>query len=250
MKTFKTTIFFIFSTLFLCSNLFGIIVLLNGPTCSGKSSIAREFSKLVDLSQWECVALDDIEDESTSDVGLVAALCNKVAQALRRNKNVICDTVFDNQTALDLFYSQFRQERILKVFVYCPLLTSLRYLQLRNERAGLLGKEEDRREILSLIHAFLSFYKASESYCCLGLFSMSDVEIVFQSNQAMELPRDIHGRLKSFLCNFCYDQQGDCHKLVYLTLTFGSYDIIVNSGRYSSQDCAQQILAEMKIRFQ
>jgi len=68
MKAFKSMVLFLFYFIFLFNNLFGVIVLLNGPTCSGKSSIAKELCQILGKERWEYIALDNLEVDVADDL--------------------------------------------------------------------------------------------------------------------------------------------------------------------------------------
>ena len=77
------------------------VILLNGPSSAGKSSIAKELKTILDTQgATEVIALDDYLDMASSEsiweddvFTVMPGMCSDIAAALNNRRNVIIDHV-------------------------------------------------------------------------------------------------------------------------------------------------------------
>ncbi|MBQ5340891.1 MAG: AAA family ATPase [Oscillospiraceae bacterium] len=118
------------------------IILLNGPSSSGKSTLAGEIRKMIKEQRgldYAVISIDDhmriSEDETIyeDDVWEISGeMCDAVREALRTSDGAIVDHVITSERIYEQFLQLQETAPVLKVRVTCPLSILL----VREERRG------------------------------------------------------------------------------------------------------------------
>lgn len=178
------------------------IIILDGPTCSGKSSLAQCFMDIVkekQLGNWVYLAVDDIEeedddgdDEDYDEKFLHTSMIKKIKNCvIKKNQSVLCDTVIDDIKWYNLFSQKLRGYNILYVFVHCPLQILVQRLTQRNVHAHASGELRNLRKVSDVMHAYGKMYSKVDQDFGLGTFSAQDFkDIVDSVSQAHISPQD------------------------------------------------------------
>lgn len=102
------------------------IILLNGPSSSGKSTLSRAIKTR--LSGFEVVSIDDFmklaKDETIyeDDVFEISAdMCNRALELLRSGNGIIIDHVITSERIFTQLCDMLGGYEILKVKVACPV---------------------------------------------------------------------------------------------------------------------------------
>ncbi|MFC1894527.1 AAA family ATPase [Candidatus Dependentiae bacterium] len=234
---------------------YGAIILLNGPTCAGKSSIAKELLELLSKSKkWECVALDQIISKSKlhrkdSDDGkprekLHKNTLNFIKNNVKKENNIILDTVLDRKEDFDFLRKELLaiDKQLVCVFVYCPFEDSVKHLEIRNK----LKNQKEQRSFFQLLHAFGKFYKKSNDLKKYLLILKKDS---FEENCKKYIKRRSLDRLMWSLTKQypIFDNEKD----VPLELVFGEkdYNLILDSSKNKPEKYAEIIIEEYIKRF-
>ena len=126
------------------------IILLNGSSSSGKSTLAKALQTLImdnRNERYEIVSIDDFLKMTTEDViyeddvfEISDALCESVLQALEENQGVIIDHVITSQRIFNQLTEKLRHHHLRLVHVTCPLEVLQKREQERKDRC--LGSAE------------------------------------------------------------------------------------------------------------
>ena len=126
------------------------IILLNGSSSSGKSTLAKELQALIEEKRsetYEIVSIDDFLKMTTEEViyeddvfEISGSLCKKVMQVFDENKGVIIDHVITSERIFDQLKEAVSPNRLWMVKVTCPLEIIRKREQERGDRC--LGSAE------------------------------------------------------------------------------------------------------------
>ena len=149
----------------------GIIILLNGTSSAGKTTIAQAFSTIHDT--FEVASIDTYT--RSHQYGSWKTKCNRFYKEVREKAltgcNVIVDTVLyhNNYQAYDALlkydadhYSDDKQAQpiqLIKILVYCPLDALVAHVQQRNNS----GNSLEKRTVHKACIAFLTLYTIKNS---------------------------------------------------------------------------------------
>ena len=154
------------------------VIIFNGVSCSGKTSIAKACMEMVEPGLFSLVSADGIKMRVSEDLDeeryrgrLHNATIEKIKSELVRGRRVICDTVLDDRRWVDLFKQELSEFGILFVFVHCPLNILAQRLKERNQQARAEGRSQDQRIINQVLVTFGRMYERVDSDCELGSFS-------------------------------------------------------------------------------
>ena len=122
------------------------IILLNGPSSSGKSTLAKALRKKLKEEKnrtYEIISIDDhmriSEDETIyeDDVWEInGEMCDAARQALEKTDGVIVDHVITSERIYDQFMELTDTAPVVRVRVTCPIDVLLKREQRRGNRAA------------------------------------------------------------------------------------------------------------------
>jgi deoxyadenosine/deoxycytidine kinase len=182
----------------------GMVVIINGTSSSGKSSVARELIRRMDgpYKCWDLMALDDYD---TSDIDAFGEscyeeeeekypnyslgeensfFCRNIIDSALSGKNVICDTVLyarenerDREDYLGCFVERLRKNGIkyVSVLVYCPLNKLEERVTKRNRLAQVLHTPGETRSPYQFAYQFASLYHCESDVCFSPVVFSSDL---------------------------------------------------------------------------
>ncbi len=126
------------------------IILLNGSSSSGKSTLAKALQVLIEdkrKERYDIVSIDDFLKMTTEDViyeedvfEISGALCDKVLQALKENQGVIIDHVITSERIFNQLKELLKPYHLWLIHVTCPLEILQKREQERKDRC--LGSAE------------------------------------------------------------------------------------------------------------
>lgn len=133
-----------------------MIILLNGPSSSGKSTLAKELKKSIyDVFgyDYEIVSIDDFLNMSPDrtiyeeDVYEISKqLCDKAVAIYNKGMGVIIDHVITSQRIYNNMMESFNQFKVMKICVTCPVEELRRREKERGDRCA--GSAEASMEYL------------------------------------------------------------------------------------------------------
>lgn len=132
------------------------IILLNGPSSSGKSTLASNLQALIkdkNSEEYAIISIDDFLKMSTKEViyeedvfDISSKICDKSIELLRLNQGIIIDHVITSERIYKHLIESLKLYDIYLVHVTCPLLELKRREEERRNRC--LGSAEASYEYL------------------------------------------------------------------------------------------------------
>lgn len=126
------------------------VILLNGPSSSGKSTLAKALQARIEESKkekYEIVSIDDFLKFATDEAiyeddvfAISGDMCEKVLQILQDTPGVIIDHVITSERIFRQLITKLERYGILLVRVTCPLAVLQKREQERKNRC--LGSAE------------------------------------------------------------------------------------------------------------
>ena len=120
------------------------IILLNGPSSSGKSSLSKALKKLIAderSERYEIVSIDDHMKVSTSETiyeddvfEISGEMCEKVLEHYDSGAGVIIDHVITSERIYDELLRMIGEDRLFTVHIKCPLEVILEREKARGDR--------------------------------------------------------------------------------------------------------------------
>ncbi len=120
------------------------IILLNGSSSAGKSTLAKALQALIAdkrNERYEIVSIDDFLKMATDDViyeedvyEISGPLCERVMQVFNANQGVIIDHVITSERIFEQLKERLRPNRLWMVHVTCPLEIIKKREQERKDR--------------------------------------------------------------------------------------------------------------------
>ncbi len=120
------------------------IILLNGPSSSGKSSLSKALQELIaDMRSeaYEIVSIDDFMKVSTSETiyeddvyEISGEMCEKVRELYSAGNGVIIDHVITSERIYDQLMDLMAPDKVDTVHIVCPLDVLLRREKERGDR--------------------------------------------------------------------------------------------------------------------
>ena len=157
------------------------VILLNGPSSSGKSTLAKALRKLIDEKrnqQYEIVSIDDFLKMTTEETiyeddvfGISRALCEKVLERLETAPGVIIDHVITSQRIFEQLKHLLENYLLKTVRVTCPLEILLEREKARKNRC--LGSAEASYEYLYPKDGYdltVDTHRMSTAQCALEIY--------------------------------------------------------------------------------
>jgi hypothetical protein len=238
----------------------GAIVLLNGTSAVGKTSIVRELQKIYGDSYIALLGDEFLDTysvtypkpESMSDdayqVQILSALCTRAKQLSLEGKNVFIELVqFDEN--YDHYCSILECEKVVKILVYCPLDIVVDRLAERN-------KTTDRTvELLTPLQLFTAIYKLQEfdSELIVDRIQTTRMKYALQAAaQEINMLMQEAGVQASFEQDPFYKDfikrfRLDDNKEVTL-VPIRHWNLVVNSGTHTPEENAQWIAEYLNAR--
>ena len=201
-----------------CCQMKPLVILLNGVSSSGKSSIARELSSMLDDSI--VLHLDEYQNEKES-------LYEAVRDKQKQYKYVIVDTLLLSMQAEQIHF--IADLDVCFVLVYCPLGKIFNHIYKRNQS--------------DIISQHRSFAITATQF--LGMYTLDVRPMCFDWMNWQDLIK---------LCNDHIDEKHEREVLISLFrqnlfsarsikfMPMFDYDIVVNTGLYDSKRCAEGII--------
>jgi len=123
------------------------VILLNGPSSSGKSTLAKALQQLIEEKRderYEIISIDDFLKMTTEDViyeedvfDISLKLCDKVLEVLNSHKGVIIDHVITSERIFNQLKENLSSYHIHMIHVSCPLnILKKREVERNNRRLG------------------------------------------------------------------------------------------------------------------
>jgi len=234
----------------------GKIIILDGVSRSGKTSIANRLVKLLGPS-WQKIERDDFMASIFIDKmnGVITQeqlkvrirektkqMYKIVKNVLHSGKNVVFDTVLsgvEGDTSVKQAFESLKLFEVYLVLVYCPLHIVVERLKHTNMQAVLTDNTREMRPVFATLQ-FVHMYRPKEcdNEIALGTLSAKDIEISYdESKQELQ---EIIARLKKvqkiFFAKFGFDKQS-CIKIVPQLV----YDFIIDTSRYDQEVCAEKV---------
>lgn len=258
----------------------GKIILLNGTSSSGKSTLLNELKKL-----YPSAKIFKVDDFFPSDLikkanelgwnqelgsdpwtFLHVYLANKTGrpffdtelrkelftnipifyhyaqQAAMQGHDVFIDTVLERESEYEQFASFFKNNKVIKILVYCPLDILLQRVQMRN-KAGI--PEETRTAFLSF-EQFPAIYKIQDDPNEPSVDQIQSSIIKVSLYMAIQELIDNHisvayfPKLEEFKYNFIWQFKLDQQEELTLVAKH-RYDLILNSKLNTAQENAKLI---------
>ena len=132
------------------------IILLNGPSSSGKSTLAKILKELIEEKRnekYEIISIDDFLKMTTEDViyeddvfEISCALCEKVLEDLKMNHGAIIDHVITSERIFNQLKDRLSLYHLHLIHVTCPLEILRKREEARKNRC--LGSAESSYEYL------------------------------------------------------------------------------------------------------
>ncbi|MBR6627199.1 MAG: AAA family ATPase [Lachnospiraceae bacterium] len=126
------------------------IILLNGSSSAGKSTLAKALQDLIEAKRnerYEIVSIDDFLKMTTEDLiyeddvfDISGLLCEKVMQVFNGNQGVIIDHVITSKRIFNQLKETVSPKRLWMIHVTCPLEIIQKREQDRKDRC--LGSGE------------------------------------------------------------------------------------------------------------
>ena len=106
------------------------VILLNGPSSAGKSTLSKELQKRLGESDLESVIIS-IDDYMVTDpketiyeddiYEIMPAMCRDLKEAVRAGKIVIMDLAITSERIFDAFLDAAKEAKVLTVKVICDV---------------------------------------------------------------------------------------------------------------------------------
>ncbi len=161
------------------------VILLNGPSSSGKSTLASALQALIkdrNNEEYAIVSIDDFLKMTTKEViyeddvfEISSKLCDKSLEILRLQQGIIIDHVITSERIYQQLLENLKSYQIYLVHVTCPLHELKKREEYRNNRC--LGSAEASYEYLYPKEGYditVDTYESSAKECSLQILdSMS-----------------------------------------------------------------------------
>ena len=240
----------------------GMIVLLNGTSAAGKSSLVRELQKQSDnaffvisfddfISKYEkevCTQLDVVERDD--------AFFQYIKDSSKVYDKVLVDTV-DHETVFEK-YDNFLGQGLIKILVYCPLLDLIKRVKKRNHQPEY---ENEHLKLFLAFTQFLSLYKNQSGSDGLVIDKiraadiknilheikkeLDEFEVKHPALNPEDLQKSIQERVEEYnklvqdaVAQFHYNRQ---RKITLSPRLQHYWDFVINSGVNSPKQSAHKI---------
>ena len=247
----------------------GMIVLLNGTSTAGKSSLVKELQKQSG-NAFFVISFDDFiskyEKAIDSQLDFIVERDDEFFKYIKDSSKiydkVLVDTV-DHETVFEK-YDNFLGEGLIKILVYAPLPELLKRVEKRNHQPEY---ENEHLKLFLAFTQFLSLYKMqSESneptidkihtadiknILCEIKKELDEFDVKYPAINPGYLPASISERAVAYE-KLVQDAQDlfkfKDHRKIKIIARQQIWDLTVNSGANSSVECAHEILAFLEAK--
>lgn len=272
---FLITIVFFIST----NTKMGKVVLINGTSSAGKTTLLNEFHKLnldyivlkvddwfpqrwIDLAKqlgWDKNSNIDSWDflhnfltkrtgKYYFDVELRKHLFNhtdfyqQAKNLALSGKNVIIDTVLEYEKEYINFSSVFNNYPVIKILLYCPLHTILERVDQRNKS----GDIAEYRTSFQTFNQFKNMYEIKENNqqtidITKSYLMKESLNTSIDDFIASKIPEVYYPKLERFKNKFVNKFKLDLLGEISLSPKYYSYDLVLNSGNNNSSKLAHEL---------
>lgn len=218
------------------------VVVLNGPSGSGKSSVVRTFLERVGDDGWDGYTMDDISEKSagvtrkdSEDVvqnKIIKKMCSDINDGLDSGNNAVCDVVLKSNDEINLFKKKLGKNiRLVMVFVHNPLSRLIRNLEARNAAARRSESDDEERGFNQVMDDFGTFYGISEINMKLGNFSPEDITNAMESGEGRNYLQKNDMSPNTYVDRFLKFRYPifKIESQTFLKLNFGKYDLVIDN---------------------
>jgi chloramphenicol 3-O-phosphotransferase len=292
MKRVRTLVFYIliFSSIATIVSASNDIIILNGTSSSGKSSIRKELCKILGLN-WVSFSIDDyvtkefirlypdalnyskgigeekvdeyIKKFQSSQIGnflhsndLFDRIICDMKSCLQQGKNVVIDIVLYGEK-YDYILNNLNPYNVNLIMVYCSLPKLIERVTVRNKiaraKGATLEEKLSNRTFARTIRRFTSLYKSTKLNNLLGRITRQDLDIVLKK---AELDFDTADMGKNGASNFADFAQALKYELSLIDNEFvyvtpiKRYDMIINNSVDFPCALAQKIVDQLNLSHQ
>ena len=180
-----------------------VVIVVNGPSCAGKSTITNCFRSKVDPRAWAMVDFDNVtereagvkasDSDDVIELKLHRCVIKKIMYAVKNGKNVICDTIL-REKPLVVLYKGMQNCRLVMCFLHNSLPQLVINLENRNVSAKTLRAADrylEKRSFQQVLKDFGRFYLPSDVGTGMGVISRQQMGIVFESREAKAFERSV-----------------------------------------------------------
>ena len=210
----------------------GVVVLFNGTSSAGKSSLAEAMIK-ESKTPYEVVSFDGFlqsyrEKHPRTRLGntqyrdVMVSMYQHVKEQSKAGTNIIIDTVeFD--VDYDRYCAILDCTKVIKAIVYCPLQHILQRVEKRNSS----NDPSNRRPVLLSFQQFVQMYKRQTSPDDLVVEKTTTKAIrlaLVEAGAKARNPKQYAALYQEFVQAFGIDQDKDI-----VIVTKGKYDLVLNT---------------------
>lgn len=268
-----------------CHKKSGTVILLNGTSSSGKSAILEEFCKLrsdytpfkmddywpaeftkkaVALGWQKKSGIDpwlflldyatkvagkpqlDIQVRALLFADQIPDYYHAIKEKITQGNNVIIDAVVESEKEFATFSTFFKNYKVHKILVYCPLDVLLQRVEERNKS----GVAHEMRHAFAALEQFPQIYKVQEHTHeqVVGVLEARVIKEVL--NKAIQelidknIPDAYVPVLEEFKYNFIRQFKLDEQEEISI-VSKNEYNAIVNTGRQYPIECAKIIINQL-----
>ncbi len=165
------------------SNKPGTIILLNGTSSAGKTTLVKELHKIYDT--FEVAHID--EYTRTHQCCIFGqnydGFYKEIHETALAGQNILVDTIFYHKkyAAYDALLK--KERKLIKILVYCPLDCLLAHVQKRNRS----GDSLEYRNVNKAFYAYCCLYKIANSKKDIVIDTMHSAQVKAVLEQALDL---------------------------------------------------------------
>jgi len=240
----------------------GTVVILDGTSTAGKTSIAKHLVKLLGKT-YEKIAMDDFVTKvfiEQIDLQLpkdqffqrvrqrISDMYDKINECIDSGKNVLLDTVLssiDGQKAVSYGLERLQKCNVFMVLVYCPFAVVVERVICRNEQAILENNLENFRSILAVLR-FADIYRPVKyvDEFFIDTLCRTDIEQAYGCSKKNYYEKDLEklGFVKADII-----KKFGLNDKEYVKITPRlAYDFIVDASEGTPKGCAKQVFNYMQ----
>lgn len=239
----------------------GKIILLDGVSSAGKSSICKELVQILG-SSYQIIAIDDFvkdvfaeqEKHPVSPSEFIARcdecsdkMYEKIKEITDQGKNVICDNVLaglEGEKSVKLNLEKLKDLNTYFVLVYCPFKILVERILQRNKRARKEDNFQETRSLALALNQFAASFKKQKKDKDIFLEKLSREDFIKALFDAKNEFKNDEKRFEDFKAKALKNIGFEKENTVNLT-SFLSYDCIIDTSKCSSKECAQLIIMKL-----